>query len=604
MTGKFIKQMKVLFTFLIGFIVLSGLTAFVHASTLSDFDWNNSLPPHLVDHTGFYSASDKHSFSTAPILQLTPLIKGQKHYGFKINPKVFGFESRQVSIFEIKKYLQSFVEPITGNSYRLIGLFNGDYYAISSKYSDKISTVRVEKSNCIGLCFDFFTPKTLYIGDVSQWGLSLDFSWSKHDLRSFSGINFGESFNAIPENINNMVDILNQGPEVYQTGFALTNLYSMINTQKLAVQKSAEDQSSKSQNPLNQFEFLINLESKTHSTPINIIKPLHKNDRSDNLNKTMDQLNNNLQEEIKWRETINPKFTRVVAHPPVQKFIQDLCDYLATNFDVPKEVWPECYVSASPAPNAYAYPGGKIFVTAGLIGMLNNLDSLILVVGHEIGHVVARHTSKSIPLYKGFNFALNGISVIHNIWALQGGNKPLDGFSLLDNWYLNSIGSSIYSSIGLEAFMHIPIAGLMYYSRSNEREADELGHEIAYATGAKNKAMAEGWRRFAELHQKLGINESFIEKLKRSHPTPESREEDLKERSSKFEHKLKTYNQTNRLSEEYYTYYSKLHNNYSQTLDEYIEEVQKKSANNNNLAMYYKFNFSRSSMSCLGHIFD
>src|SRR5690606_42162837 len=45
-----------------------------------------------------------------------------------------------------------------------------------------------------------------------------------------------------------------------------------------------------------------------------------------------------------------------------------------------------------PTPNAFALPGGFIFVTRGLLGLMNSEAQLASVLGHEIGHVTARHS--------------------------------------------------------------------------------------------------------------------------------------------------------------------------------------------------------------------
>src|SRR4029077_13367228 len=47
-------------------------------------------------------------------------------------------------------------------------------------------------------------------------------------------------------------------------------------------------------------------------------------------------------------------------------------------------------------PNAFALPGGYVYVTRGLLALVNSEDELAGVVGHEIGHVAARHTVQKI----------------------------------------------------------------------------------------------------------------------------------------------------------------------------------------------------------------
>jgi predicted Zn-dependent protease len=55
----------------------------------------------------------------------------------------------------------------------------------------------------------------------------------------------------------------------------------------------------------------------------------------------------------------------------------------------------EFHVVDMKEPNAFALPGGHIYVSRGLLALLNNEDELATVLGHEIAHVAARHSAKS-----------------------------------------------------------------------------------------------------------------------------------------------------------------------------------------------------------------
>ncbi len=54
----------------------------------------------------------------------------------------------------------------------------------------------------------------------------------------------------------------------------------------------------------------------------------------------------------------------------------------------------EFYLLNTPEINAFAVPGGKVFINSGLILLVENEDELAGVIAHEIGHVVARHIAK------------------------------------------------------------------------------------------------------------------------------------------------------------------------------------------------------------------
>jgi len=109
--------------------------------------------------------------------------------------------------------------------------------------------------------------------------------------------------------------------------------------------------------------------------------------------------------------------------------------------------------------NAYAFPGGSIAATRGILVELKNEAELAALLGHEIGHVNARHTAEQMS--KG---------VLTN--ALIGGIATVAG---TQSSGLGSLASQL-GMIGAGAL-------LAHYSRDNEREADSLGLEYMVKAG-------------------------------------------------------------------------------------------------------------------------
>jgi predicted Zn-dependent protease len=110
-------------------------------------------------------------------------------------------------------------------------------------------------------------------------------------------------------------------------------------------------------------------------------------------------------------------------------------------------------------PNAFALPGGYIYLSRGLLVLTNDEDELAGVLGHEIAHVAAKHAvrqvSKAAPLaiVTGLGAAVTGI-VSPTLGSVVGGVGGLAG-----------------------ALVLAP------YSRSQEQEADEIGQEMAARAG-------------------------------------------------------------------------------------------------------------------------
>ncbi|MEX5217703.1 MAG: M48 family metalloprotease [Nitrospiraceae bacterium] len=110
-------------------------------------------------------------------------------------------------------------------------------------------------------------------------------------------------------------------------------------------------------------------------------------------------------------------------------------------------------------PNAFALPGGYVYVTRGLLALVNTEDELAGVVGHEIGHVAARHTVQKISKQGPFAI-ITGL-----VAGVTGLVSPLVG--------------NIVGGVGefAQSLVFSP------YSRSQENEADEVGQEMAAKAG-------------------------------------------------------------------------------------------------------------------------
>jgi predicted Zn-dependent protease len=110
-------------------------------------------------------------------------------------------------------------------------------------------------------------------------------------------------------------------------------------------------------------------------------------------------------------------------------------------------------------PNAFALPGGYVYVTRGLLVLTNSEDELAGVVGHEIGHVAARHSVQKISKQGPFAMVFGIVS------GITGLVSPLVG--------------NIVGGIGdfAQSLVFAP------YSRSQETEADKIGQEMAAKAG-------------------------------------------------------------------------------------------------------------------------
>jgi len=115
------------------------------------------------------------------------------------------------------------------------------------------------------------------------------------------------------------------------------------------------------------------------------------------------------------------------------------------------------YVLEDKELNAMALPGGFIYVNSGLINILND-DQLAYVIGHEVGHVAARHITKKIQANLTYQLIL--------AVALTGAGAE------------RPITQSV--ALGVDTVYQLASLG---YSRKDEYEADKIGTKYAYLAG-------------------------------------------------------------------------------------------------------------------------
>ncbi|MDZ7715302.1 MAG: M48 family metalloprotease [Balneolaceae bacterium] len=150
----------------------------------------------------------------------------------------------------------------------------------------------------------------------------------------------------------------------------------------------------------------------------------------------------------------------------------------------------------SPVINAFALPGGYVYVTRGLLAHLDNEAQLAVVLGHEIGHVAARHASQ-----RAFEQQVGQLAVI--------------GGAVVGEEFLGIPGGSILN-LGSQAAQFL----FLSYSRDDERESDALGVEYS---AMKNYEAAEGSEFFVTLERMSKQSGQSIPDWQSTHPDPAER---------------------------------------------------------------------------------
>lgn len=153
--------------------------------------------------------------------------------------------------------------------------------------------------------------------------------------------------------------------------------------------------------------------------------------------------------------------------------------------------------------NAFVLPNGQIFLFTGMLKLLPNADSLAVVLGHEMSHVILQHAAEQVSLHGFINMFL--VISLALVWAVL----PSDLLAIGAHWLQNRI---------LVILLHLP------YSRKLEEEADEVGLNMAAKACFDVRESPMLWRRLA---LSRNTNETELPTWLSTHPTHDARAEKL-----------------------------------------------------------------------------
>ncbi|MCJ7782975.1 MAG: M48 family metalloprotease [Desulfobacterales bacterium] len=195
----------------------------------------------------------------------------------------------------------------------------------------------------------------------------------------------------------------------------------------------------------------------------------------------------------------------VLEDPKLTAYLNDFCQRLGKVSHRPQLSYRFKIVDASVV-NAFAVPGGYVYFSRGILATLNNEAELAGVMGHEVGHIAARHSAKQ---YSRAQLAQVGLGV----------------------------GAVFIDSPALSGLVQLG-AGMLFlrFSRDNEREADDLGVEYASKAGYDAAQLASFFETLERMNP--GSDRSGLPGWFSTHPSPQDRVQVVRARAKEWQERL------------------------------------------------------------------
>lgn len=189
---------------------------------------------------------------------------------------------------------------------------------------------------------------------------------------------------------------------------------------------------------------------------------------------------------LQVHEELVKEQVKFVTNPKVTQYVDGLVIKVAkvANADRHNVKWEWFVIDDMKTVNAFATPGGRIYVYTGLLAAARNEAEVVGVLGHEIGHVIARHSARQLVAAKG----------LETVAAMALGQKP------------NEVAGLAASLVGKGT--------MLAYGREMEIEADEFGVKYASAVNSDPNGLAT----FFEMMQSQGDTPAALVFLS-THPT-------------------------------------------------------------------------------------
>jgi predicted Zn-dependent protease len=201
-----------------------------------------------------------------------------------------------------------------------------------------------------------------------------------------------------------------------------------------------------------------------------------------------------------WEQT--KQETPISRDAAANRRLQSVGPKIALAANRPNDAW-EFVVFESEEKNAFVLPGGKVGFYKGLMDFTDNDDQVAAVLGHEVGHVTARHAAQRMGQQQATSLGL----------ALGGAALGVAGSGMSTDQK-----NAILAIAGAGATVGI----ILPFSRQNELDADKLGVDYMHTAGYDVRQSVRLWEKMGAAQQ--GAPSEWMS----THPSPGTRINELK----------------------------------------------------------------------------